>query len=213
MIAEWFILFNYTIIYSITKYYYGKIYIRNKKWEYGGTIRRIGLKIINQRPDKYHNICSVFIQINLHDKLYFVPNKKFKIESKGIKAPLGEKNIVFKVAQTLNKEFGISIKHKIVIDKNIPIGAKKGTKMSNKKIINVSEKIKTTFLISLKIFFKKFFNIFFKSLFSSSSLLPINLSTLSLMTSLKGDEMIETTRTKVQLTRNKKIKENVKKII
>ena len=38
----------------------------------------LGLKIINQRPDKYHNICSVFIQINLHDKLYFVPDKKFK---------------------------------------------------------------------------------------------------------------------------------------
>ena len=91
----------------------------------------LGLKIINQSPDKYHNICSIFIQINLHDKLYFIPNKKFKIESQGIKSPIGEKNIVFKVAQILNKEFGINIKHKIIIDKNIPIGGGLGGGSSN----------------------------------------------------------------------------------
>ena len=91
----------------------------------------LGLKIINQRPDKYHNISSIFIQINLHDKLYFIPNKKFEIESQGIKSPLGEKNIVFKVAQILNKEFGINIKHKIIIDKNIPIGSGLGGGSSN----------------------------------------------------------------------------------
>ena len=37
----------------------------------------LGLKIINQRPDKYHNIYSIFIQINLHDKLYFIPKINF----------------------------------------------------------------------------------------------------------------------------------------
>ena len=91
----------------------------------------LGLRIINQRPDKYHNICSVFIQINLHDKLYFVPNKKFKIESKGIKAPLDEKNIIFKVVQILNETFSINIKHKVIIDKNIPIGGGLGGGSSN----------------------------------------------------------------------------------
>mgnify|MGYP001206109641 FL=1 len=91
----------------------------------------LGLKIINQRPDKYHNICSIFIQINLHDKLYFIPNKNFEIESQGIKAPLGEKNIIFKVVQILNEEFNINIKHKIIIDKNIPIGGGLGGGSSN----------------------------------------------------------------------------------
>ena len=54
----------------------------------------LGLKIVNQRPDKYHNISSIFIQINLHDKLYFIPNKKFKIESQGIEVPIDQKNII-----------------------------------------------------------------------------------------------------------------------
>ena len=91
----------------------------------------LGLKIINQRPDKYHNICSIFIQINLHDKLHFIPNKNFEIESQGIEVPLGQKNIIFKVVQILNEEFSINIKHKIIIDKNIPIGGGLGGGSSN----------------------------------------------------------------------------------
>ena len=91
----------------------------------------LGLKIINQRPDKYHNIYSIFIQINLHDKLYFIPNKKFEIESQGIDTPLGEKNIIFKAVKILNEEFSINIKHKIIIDKNIPIGGGLGGGSSN----------------------------------------------------------------------------------
>ena len=37
----------------------------------------LGLKILNKRPDNYHNIHSLFIEINLSDELTFLANKKY----------------------------------------------------------------------------------------------------------------------------------------
>ena len=75
-------------------------------------------------------------------------------------------------------------------------------------------KMKETFFTSLKIVLKIFFIKSFneKKLSSSKSLLTL-FSTLSLIKSLKGDEMIDTTKTKVQLIKKMNIIEKVKKII
>ena len=91
----------------------------------------LGLKIINQRKDGYHNIKSIFIQIDLNDSLHFLPSKQFKIESRGIKVPTNRSNTVFKAVKLLEKKFNINIQHKIIIDKKIPLGGGLGGGSSN----------------------------------------------------------------------------------
>tara|TARA_B000000437_G_scaffold3655_1_gene3342 strand:+ start:684 stop:1514 length:831 start_codon:yes stop_codon:yes gene_type:complete len=91
----------------------------------------LGLKIINKRPDGLHNIESVFLQISLHDSLTFSSSNKFSIISKGISCPTNQNNILFKVIDLLKKEYDININFKVLINKNIPIGAGLGGGSSN----------------------------------------------------------------------------------
>ena len=39
----------------------------------------LGLQVLNKRSDGYHNIDSIFIQIDLHDTLQFIPSNKFEL--------------------------------------------------------------------------------------------------------------------------------------
>ena len=91
----------------------------------------LGLKIINKRRDGLHNIESVFLQISLHDSLTFSSSNKFSIISKGISCPTNQNNILFKVIDILKKEYDININVKVLINKNIPIGAGLGGGSSN----------------------------------------------------------------------------------
>ncbi|MBI64684.1 MAG: 4-(cytidine 5'-diphospho)-2-C-methyl-D-erythritol kinase [Candidatus Marinimicrobia bacterium] len=91
----------------------------------------LGLKIINQREDGYHNIKSIFIQINLNDNLHFLPSEKFNIESTGIKVSTNQSNTVFRAVKLLEKKFNINVQHKIIIDKRIPLGGGLGGGSSN----------------------------------------------------------------------------------
>ena len=91
----------------------------------------LGLKIINKRRDGLHNIESVFLQISLHDSLTFSSSNKFSIISKGISCPTNQNNILFKVIDILKKEYDININFKVLINKNIPIGAGLGGGSSN----------------------------------------------------------------------------------
>ena len=94
----------------------------------------LGLKVLNQRSDGYHNISSIFIQIDLHDTLHFIPNNKFELISKGIAVPIDNSNTVYKIVEFLSKKFNIEIKHKIIIDKSIPLGSGLGGGSSNAAI-------------------------------------------------------------------------------
>ena len=91
----------------------------------------LGLRVLNQRSDGYHNINSIFIQIDLHDTLHFISNNKFQLISKGIIVPTDNSNTVYKVVELLCKQFNIDIKHKIIINKNIPVGSGLGGGSSN----------------------------------------------------------------------------------
>ena len=91
----------------------------------------LGLKIINKRPDGLHNIESIFLQISLHDRLTISPSNKFSIISKGISCPTNKTNILFKVIDVLKQNYDININFKVLINKNIPIGAGLGGGSSN----------------------------------------------------------------------------------
>ncbi|MCB9772468.1 MAG: 4-(cytidine 5'-diphospho)-2-C-methyl-D-erythritol kinase [Candidatus Omnitrophica bacterium] len=83
------------------------------------------LKVLNKRPDNYHNLETIFERINLVDEIRLIPNStgKIKIICDHPQVPKGPKNLVYKVSQMLQKEFGITQGVTINIKKNIPVAA------------------------------------------------------------------------------------------
>ena len=62
----------------------------------------LGLKVLNKRPDNYHNIHSYFMEINLSDELIFSPNENHTISIIGNcpnQFPLNENNLITKYYQ------------------------------------------------------------------------------------------------------------------
>jgi len=89
----------------------------------------LGLKIINKRNDGYHNISSVFIELNFSDTLTFIRSDDLKIQFLNVNVPF--KNTVLKAVELISKTYNINIKYKIIIDKKIPIGSGLGGGSSN----------------------------------------------------------------------------------
>ena len=95
----------------------------------------LGLKILNKRPDSYHNIHSFFIEINLTDELTFIPNKNHKLlieEPCPAQFPLDEKNLITKAYKLMQSHLYVDkSEYLIKINKNIPIGSGLGGGSSN----------------------------------------------------------------------------------
>jgi 4-diphosphocytidyl-2-C-methyl-D-erythritol kinase len=83
------------------------------------------LKVINQREDGFHNICTIFERISLFDtiELSLLPSQKIKIECNHPHVPTGSKNLVHKVARLIQQNYGIQQGVKIKIIKRIPVAA------------------------------------------------------------------------------------------
>ena len=89
-----------------------------------------GLQVLNKRSDGFHNINSVFIRINLHDKMRFSVSNDFSINS-NFSIPV-KKNIIFKTLEVLSEHFDKDLfKLKIDLNKKIPAGAGLGGGSSN----------------------------------------------------------------------------------
>jgi 4-diphosphocytidyl-2-C-methyl-D-erythritol kinase len=83
----------------------------------------IGLRILNKRDDGFHNIETVFHRINIFDEIKLLPSDTIVIECNNPEIPLDSSNLCYKAANILQKEFKISTGVKILLQKNIPIGA------------------------------------------------------------------------------------------
>ena len=92
----------------------------------------LGLKVLNQRPDSYHNIETVFIEIDFGDKLTI---KKLesgcKISSNADWMPLDSTNLCYKaykhMSEFADKDFGVSI----YLEKRVPAGSGLGGGSAN----------------------------------------------------------------------------------
>jgi len=81
------------------------------------------LEIVGKRPDGYHELESVFHELDFGDELTFEPAKEFSLEVKGGGAPPGEDNLVLKAARLLASEIKTSVGARITLTKRVPIGA------------------------------------------------------------------------------------------
>jgi 4-diphosphocytidyl-2-C-methyl-D-erythritol kinase len=83
------------------------------------------LKVLGKRPDGYHELKTIFERISLHDTITLkkIPSGRIKICCSHPHVPLGSKNLVYKIAQKLQKDFGIKEGVEIIIEKRIPVAA------------------------------------------------------------------------------------------
>lgn len=93
----------------------------------------IGLNIISRRQDGYHNIETVFQQIDLFDQIVVKRISEFDIliRSDNLQVPTDHNNLCYKAARLIQQATGIREGIEIEIHKRIPIGSGLGGGSSN----------------------------------------------------------------------------------
>lgn len=92
------------------------------------------LRVLGKREDGFHELCTVFQTISLHDKLFFFEDKEIRLTCDNDKIPVDEKNLVVKAANILKERFGVKKGASIHLEKNIPSPGGLGGGSSNAAI-------------------------------------------------------------------------------
>jgi 4-diphosphocytidyl-2-C-methyl-D-erythritol kinase len=82
----------------------------------------LGLHVISNRDDGYHNIETIFYPIELYDILKFKKAKNFKFISDNNELSNSSDNLIIKAKELLEEEIKQKITVYIHLKKNIPIG-------------------------------------------------------------------------------------------
>ena len=87
----------------------------------------LSLEILGQRPDGYHDICSVFHAVTLADELEFTlrGDGRIVLDANEPHLPTDERNLAVKAALLLKQEYRIDQKCGVTVNlrKQIPVGA------------------------------------------------------------------------------------------
>jgi len=83
----------------------------------------LGLRILERRPDGFHNIETVFHRIALHDEVTLEPAGTIEVSTSLSAAPGGEANICYGAVRLLQERLGVRTGARISIRKAIPVGA------------------------------------------------------------------------------------------
>ena len=90
------------------------------------------LDILDKRPDNYHNILTLFQEIDLADEIDLEETPEgIALYSEGINVPEGNNNLAVKAALLLQKTFEINKGVNIKLTKKIPVSAGLGGGSSN----------------------------------------------------------------------------------
>ena len=90
------------------------------------------LQVLQQRDDGYHNINTLFSELEFGDNLFFTQSEKFSLTVEGIPVPTDESNLITKAYQLIRKKFGTQTSEfKVTLKKKIPISAGLGGGSSN----------------------------------------------------------------------------------
>ncbi|MDD5088214.1 MAG: 4-(cytidine 5'-diphospho)-2-C-methyl-D-erythritol kinase [bacterium] len=83
----------------------------------------VGLHVLGKRPDGYHEIETVFQEISWADRIEFYPARDWTLEIHGLDLDPGPENLVNRAAQELSREAGVPCRGRVVLSKEIPLGA------------------------------------------------------------------------------------------
>lgn len=94
------------------------------------------LRILNKRPDGYHDIVTLFERIDLFDDIILrLRPSGIKILCSNPRVPKGSKNLAYKAAKALSSHTEVKKGVEIEIIKRIPIGAGLGGGSSNAAVV------------------------------------------------------------------------------
>lgn len=82
----------------------------------------IGLRILGKRPDGYHDIETIFHQVDLYDELEFHPNEIVKLSTSSPDVPCDSSNLCIRAAELLRKHTESKNGIDIRLTKRIPVG-------------------------------------------------------------------------------------------
>ncbi len=92
----------------------------------------LGLRILRKRPDGFHDLETVFRQINNYDEILFLPSgRDIVVETNDPRVPKDEDNLCIRAAHLLRDITGVDKGVRIRLTKNIPVGAGLGGGSSN----------------------------------------------------------------------------------
>tara|TARA_B100001123_G_scaffold43359_1_gene44579 strand:- start:756 stop:1610 length:855 start_codon:yes stop_codon:yes gene_type:complete len=92
----------------------------------------IGLQVLNKREDGYHNIKSLFVEIDLQDQLEFTPSSRFQLTVEGADLPLDGSNLISKAYEKIRSQIKtVKTEYSIYLKKQIPMGGGLGGGSSN----------------------------------------------------------------------------------
>ena len=83
----------------------------------------LGLHVLARRPDGYHDLETVFHQINQCDEIEILPHATFEFSTESAEVPRDSSNLCFRAASLLQQKFGVSDGASIRLKKRIPVGA------------------------------------------------------------------------------------------
>lgn len=83
----------------------------------------LGLQVLGRRDDGFHELVTVFQEIDLLDQLSLFPASEISLQVRGLPVPEGEDNLVLQAARLLAEELGGSPGARLVLHKRIPAGA------------------------------------------------------------------------------------------
>lgn len=92
------------------------------------------LHVLGKREDGFHELCTVFQTISLHDKVFFSEGKEIKLTCNDNKIPVNERNLIVKAAKILKERFDVKKGAEIHLEKNIPSPGGLGGGSSNAAI-------------------------------------------------------------------------------
>ena len=89
------------------------------------------LRVLGRRDDDFHEICTAFQIVSLHDKLTFSESDEILLTCDQPDMPVDERNLIFRAAQALRENFGIKTGARIHLEKRIPAPGGLGGGSSN----------------------------------------------------------------------------------
>lgn len=78
------------------------------------------LRVVGKRSDGFHELCTIFQTVSLHDNLMFSQSDELILTCDKSYVPTNDKNLIIKAAQILKEKFQITNGAKIHLEKNIP---------------------------------------------------------------------------------------------
>jgi len=89
------------------------------------------LEILNRDKSGFHEIKTIFYQVDLYDELIFFDNDNFELNCNNPQVPTDQNNLIYKAYRLLKDTFKINKSIRVELTKNIPLEAGLGGGSSN----------------------------------------------------------------------------------